>query len=103
MSFGRIFTLSDEALGHLDKLALRTGKTREEMLEELIRTAAAAASLDEPSEAAFLELEAIEETPAIGPKGRGRKVHFVAVDESGEQDLGEFFVPDDPADRKPKR
>ena len=102
MPTGRFFRLSDDALGLLDRLAARAGKPPGELLEDLVRTAAEAEGFAIPPDGAFLELEAVDETPAIGPDGRGRKVHFVAVDETGAQDLGDFFVPDDPARRKPK-
>ncbi len=101
MSEGRFFPLSDEALALLAKLSLAKGKTREEMLEELIRTAASEAGLTEPPEGAFLELQSVEETAGIGPEGRVRRVRFKAVDETGEQDLGDFVLPDDPNRRKP--
>ncbi len=97
MSSGCFYRLSDEALELLGRLAAAAGKTPETVLEELVRTAAEAEGLTVPPEGAFLELEAVDETPAIGPDGRGRKVHFVAVDETGAQDLGDFFVPDDNA------
>jgi hypothetical protein len=42
------------------------------VLEKLIRSAEAE-GLTVPSQGAFLELEAVDETPAIGPEGRGRK------------------------------
>ena len=95
MSSGRFFRISDEALDLLARLAAAAGKTPEMVLEELIRRSAEAEGLTVPSEGAFLELEAVDETPAIGPEGRGRKVRLVAVDETGQQDLGDFFVPDD--------
>ncbi len=102
MSTGRFFPLSDEALALLAKLATAKGQTREETLEELIRTAATEAGLTEPPEGAFLELLAVEETAGIGPEGRVRRVHFKAVDETGEQDLGDFVLPDDAGGKKPK-
>jgi hypothetical protein len=102
MPSGRFLRLSDDALALLERLAAKAGKPPGELLEELVRTAAEAEGLLLPPDGAFLELEAVDETPAIGPDGRGRKVHFVAVDETGAQDLGDFFVPDDPAKRKPK-
>ncbi|HUM01991.1 MAG TPA: ribbon-helix-helix domain-containing protein [Thermoanaerobaculia bacterium] len=102
MPSGRFFRLSDEVLELLDRLAARAGRPPGEVLEELVRTAAEAEGFTVPPDGAFLELEAVDETPAIGPDGRGRKVHFVAVDETGAQDLGDFFVPDDTARKKPK-
>ncbi len=95
MCSSRFLRISEETLDLLGRLAAATGKTRESVLEELVRTAVDAAGLEVPPGGAFLELEAVDETPAIGPGGRGRKVRFVAVDETGEQDLGDFFVFDD--------
>ena len=102
MPSGRFFRLSDDALELLDRLAARAGSPPGEVLEELVRTAAEAEGFTIPPEGAFLELEAVDETPAIGPDGRGWKVHFVAVDETGAQDLGDFFVPDDATRVKPR-
>lgn len=65
------------------------------MLEEAVRLAAEALGLGATAEGPFLELEATEEISAISPDGRGKKVRLKAVDETGEMDLGEFFVPDD--------
>jgi hypothetical protein len=96
----RFLRISDETFELLGRLAAAAGKSRETLLEELVRTAAEAEGLTPPPEGAFLELEAVEETPAIGPSGRGRRVRLVAVDETGAQDLGDFFVPDDQALRK---
>jgi len=100
MRSGRFFPLSDDILDLLEKLARARGKSREAVLEEEIRRAAAESGLDVPEEGAFLQLEAVEETPAIGPEGRGRKIRLKAVDETGEQDLGELFVPDDGSGKK---
>jgi hypothetical protein len=91
----RFLRISDETFDLLGRLAAAAGKSREVVLEELVRTAAETEGLTPPPEGAFLELEAVDETPAIGPGGRGRRVRLVAVDETGEQDLGDFFVPDD--------
>ena len=91
----RFLRISDEALDLLERLAAAAGKAREAMLEGLVRTAAEAQGLTPSPQGAFLELEAVDETPAIGPDGRGRRVRFVAVDETGEQDLGDFFVLDE--------
>ncbi len=100
MPSGRPYRLSEETLELLERLAAAAGKNPERLLEELVRTAAEAEGLTVPPGGAFLELESVDETPAIGPGGRGRKVHLVAVDETGAQDLGDFFVPDDsPKDR----
>lgn len=95
MCSSRFLRISEETLDLLGRLAAAAGRTRESVLEELVRTAVDAAGLEVPPGGAFLELEAVDETPAIGPGGRGRKVRFVAVDETGEQDLGDFFVFDD--------
>lgn len=95
MCSSRFLRISEEAFDLLGRLAAAAGRTRESVLEELVRTAVDAAGLEVPPGGAFLELEAVDETPAIGPGGRGRKVRFVAVDETGEQDLGDFFVFDD--------
>jgi predicted transcriptional regulator len=100
MRSGRFFPLSDEVLELLEKLAKARGKSREAVLEEEIRRAAAESGLDVPEEGAFLELQAVEETPAIGPEGRGRKIRLKAVDETGEQDLGELFLPDEGSGKK---
>ncbi len=99
MPSGPLYRLPDETLALLEALAKRSGRTPGDVLADLIRAAAEADGLTLPPEGAFLELEAVDETPAIGPEGRGRRVHFVAVDETGEQDVGSFFVPDSP-DRK---
>jgi hypothetical protein len=95
MSGTHFVPLSDETLRLLEKLARTSGRTLEVALTELVRAAAEAEGLTIPPGGAFLELESVDETPAIGPGGRGRKVHLVAVDETGAQDLGDFFVPDD--------
>jgi len=102
MATGPLFRLPDGTLALLSELARRSGREPGEVLEALVAEAAEAEGLTTPPGGAFLELEAVDETPAIGPEGRGRKVHFVAVDETGEQDLGDFFVPDDGARGKPK-
>ena len=102
MPSGRFFPLTDETMELLDRLASRKGKTREEVVAELIRAAAAEAGLSAPHEVPFLELEAVAESTGIGPEGRVRKVHFKAVDETGEQDLGDFLLPDDTTKGKKK-
>jgi len=102
MSVGRFFPLNDETMELLDRLAARKGKTREEVVAELIRAAATEAGLPAPPEVPFLELEAVEESTGIGPGGRVRRVHFKAVDETGEQDLGDFLLPDDTTKGKKK-
>lgn len=99
MTPARFNRMSDEVFDLLGRLAAASRKSRETVLEELIRAAVEAYGLTAPHQGAFLELEAVEETPAIGPNGRGRRVRFVAVDETGEQDLGDFFVPDDTSRR----
>lgn len=95
--------LSDEAQALLARLAEARGVGPTELLEELVRHAAREGGLLPPDAAAepgsgepFLVLEATEEVPAIGPEGRGRRVHFKAIDETGEWDAGEMFVPDPP-------
>jgi hypothetical protein len=102
MPSGPLFRLPDETLALLEALAKRSGRQPGEVLADLVQAAAEADGLTLPPGGAFLELEAIDETPAIGPGGRGRRVHFVAVDETGEQDVGDFFVPDDSARVKPR-
>ena len=102
MSSGRFFRLSDQTLDVLEKLAAQRGRTREEVVADLIHAAAAEAGLSAPQGAPFLELEAVEESTGIGPGGRVRKVHFKAVDETGEQDLGDFLLPDDTTKGKKK-
>ncbi len=103
MPGGPLFRLSDETLALLTALARRSGREPGEVLADLVRAAAEAEGLTSPKEEAFLALEAVDETPAIGPGGRGRKVHLVAVDETGEQDIGDLFVPDDGGREKPGR
>lgn len=95
MTPARFIRMSDEVFDLLSRHAAAAGKSRETVLEELVRAAAEADGLTAPHRGAFLELEAVDETPAIGPGGRGRRVRLVAVDETGEQDLGDFFVPDE--------
>lgn len=100
MPSGPLFRLPDETLALLEAIARRSGRSPAEVLADLVRAAAEADGLTLPPGGAFLELEAVDETPAIGPGGRGRKVHFVAVDETGEQDVGNFFVPDSPEGKR---
>lgn len=97
--------LSVEVVDLLERLARLRGETPAEVLEKEVRRAARAAGLlpggDPGTEAAeeeapFLVLESTEEVPAIGPEGRGRKVHLKAIDETGEWDAGEIFLPDPP-------
>lgn len=93
-----IFSLTPEALELLKKLAEARQERPEEVLESEIRRAAVEAGLlpvPDAAEDAALVLEAVEEIPAIGPGGRGRRVRLKTVDEAGEQDLGEFFVTDE--------
>ncbi|KAA0254950.1 MAG: hypothetical protein EDX89_07660 [Acidobacteria bacterium] len=98
-------SLSEEALDLLERVARLRGESPAEVLEKEVRRAAREAGLlpeDGPAEGAneeggpFLALEATEEVPAIGPEGRGRRVHLKAIDETGEWDAGEIFVPDPP-------
>lgn len=91
-----LLRLSAEAWKLLDRLAARRGVTPETLVEELVRVAAAGEGLDGGEEAPFLVLESTEEVPAIGPEGRGRRVHLKGIDETGEWDAGEIFVPDPP-------
>lgn len=89
--------LSDEGSLLLERLAAAAGMSPAAYLEELVREAARRSGLAaaEP-EAPALVLEATDEVPAIGPEGRGRKVHLRGIDETGEWDAGEIFVPDPP-------
>jgi hypothetical protein len=89
--------LSTEVRALLDGLAARRGVTPESLVEELVRGAAAGEGLEAGSSGEpFLVLESTEEVPAIGPEGRGRKVHLKGIDETGEWDAGEIFLPDPP-------
>ena len=92
-----LIRLSDEGRVLLDRLAAGAGMSPAPYLEELLRDAARRSSLAAPQEdAPALVLEATEEVPAIGPEGRGRKVRLKGIDETGEWDAGEIFVPDAP-------
>lgn len=102
MPSGPLFRLPDETLALLEALAKRSGRQPGEVLADLVRTAAEAEGLTVPPEGAFLQLEAVEESTGIGPGGRVKRVHFKAVDETGEQDLGDFLLPDDTTKRKPR-
>ena len=64
-----------------------------------VRRAALEAGLVPPQVDPFLVIESVDETPAIGPEGRGRRVRLKAIDETGEQDIGTLFVPIDPRER----
>src|SRR5512138_108257 len=89
--------LSEEALDLLERLAASAGIPPGEYLERLVRSAALRTGLGtpEPDEPALV-LESTDEVPAIGPEGRGRKVRLKGIDETGEWDAGEIFVPDPP-------
>ena len=100
MKTGRFVQLPPEILELLAQLAERRGASPDAVLEAEVRRAAAEAGLVPPAADAFLVIESVDETPAIGPEGRGRKVRLKAIDETGEQDIGELFVPLDP---KPDR
>ncbi len=96
MKTGRFVQLPPEVQELLAKLAETRGTSPDAVLEAEVRRAAEEAGLVPPAADAFLEIEAVDETPAIGPEGRGRKVRLKAIDETGEQDIGELFVPLDP-------
>ncbi len=96
MRIGRFVQLPPDTWDLLSKLAAERGASLEAVLEEEVRRAAVEAGIVPPAAAAFLEIEAVEETDAIGPQGRGRRVRLKAIDETGEQDIGELFVPSDP-------
>ena len=86
---------AEELLG---RLAEARGVSPAQLLEELVLEAARGAGLTTPAAEPepFLLLEATDEVPAIGPEGRGRRVHLKAIDETGEWDAGELFVPEPP-------
>lgn len=89
--------LSDEGRELLERLAAGAGMSPGAYVEELLRDAARRSSLATPEvDAPALVLESTDEVPAIGPEGRGRKVRLKAIDETGEWDAGEIFVPDPP-------
>lgn len=92
-----LLRLSDEGADLLARLADASGLSPSEYLEQLVRDAARRSGLAVPEpEAPALVLEATDEVPAIGPEGRGRKIHLRAIDETGEWDAGDIFVPDPP-------
>ena len=92
-----LIRLSVEGNALLERLAEASGLSPSAYLEELVRDAARRSALAVPEpEAPVLVLEATGEVPAIGPEGRGRKIHLKGIDESGEWDAGEIFVPDPP-------
>ncbi len=89
--------LSARARELLEKLAVARGRDPALLLEDLILRAAREDGLTAPDDGeAFLVLEATSEVPAIGPEGRGRRVRLKGIDETGEWDAGELFVPDSP-------
>ena len=96
MKSGRFVQLPPDVLELLAKLAEARGLSPDAVLEAEVRRAATEAGLVPPATDAFLVIEEVDETPAIGPEGRGRKVRLKAVDETGEQDIGELFLPLDP-------
>jgi hypothetical protein len=92
-----LIRLSDEGRLLLERLAAASGLSPTAYLEEILRDAARRSGLAAPEpDAPVLVLESTEEVPAIGPEGRGRKVRLKAIDETGEWDAGEIFVPDPP-------
>ena len=89
--------LSDEGRKLLELLARGSGMEQDDYLDELLRNAARRSGLAVTNEEApSLLLESTEEVPAIGPEGKGRKIHLKGIDETGEWDAGEIFVPDPP-------
>lgn len=89
--------LSDGARSLLERLAEAAGLPADTVLERLVRDAARRADLADPEpDDPALVLESTDEVPAIGPEGRGRKIRLKAIDETGEWDAGEIFVPDPP-------
>lgn len=92
-----LIRLSDDGLLLLERLADASGLSPTAYVEQLLRDAARRSGLAVPEpEAPVLVLESTDEVPAIGPEGRGRKLHLKVVDETGEWDAGEIFVPDPP-------
>lgn len=92
-----VLKLSDEGSALLERLARGAGISPTAYVEELLRAAARRSSLEATDgEEPALVLESTEEVAAIGPGGRGRKVRLKGIDESGEWDAGEIFVPDPP-------
>ncbi|MDL1950506.1 hypothetical protein FBQ97_11925 [Acidobacteria bacterium ACD] len=86
-------SLSEEALDLLERVARLRGESPAEVLEKEVRRAAREAGLlpeDGPAEGAN------EEGGPFLAEGRGRRVHLKAIDETGEWDAGEIFVPDPP-------
>lgn len=96
MKTGRFVQLPLDVLELLAKLAEVRGASPDAVLEAEVRRAAAEAGLVPPASDAFLVIESVDETPAIGPEGRGRRMRLKAIDETGEQDIGDLFVPLDP-------
>lgn len=89
--------MSDEVRSLLERLAEEAGLPVDAYLARLVRDAARRADVSspEPDEPALV-LESTDEVPAISPEGRGRKIRLKAIDETGEWDAGEIFVPDPP-------
>jgi hypothetical protein len=96
---GRFVQLPPDVLDLLGRLAEARGTSPDAVLEAEVRRAALEAGLVPPQVDPFLVIESVDETPAIGPEGRGRRVRLKAIDETGEQDIGTLFVPIDPRER----
>ncbi|MCG3195356.1 MAG: hypothetical protein DIJKHBIC_04637 [Thermoanaerobaculia bacterium] len=88
--------LSSEARRLQDELSRRRAQPPEEVPADLIRKAAGEELSAPDTDGPVLVLEAIEEVPAIGPEGRGKRIHPWGINETGEWDAGEVFVPDGP-------
>ncbi len=92
-----LIRLSGDGRLLLERLSAVSGLSPTAYVEQLLREAARRSSLASPEpDAPALVLESTDEVPAIGPEGRGRKVHLKVIDETGEWDAGEIFVPDRP-------
>lgn len=89
-----LLRLSAEGRRLLDALAARRGLAPEALVEELVRRAVSEEGIEAGSGEPFLVLEETDEVPAIGPEGRGRRIRLKGIDETGEWDAGEIFVPD---------
>lgn len=92
-----LIRLSAEGRLLLERLSAAAGLPPTAYVEQLLSEAARRSSLAAPEpDTPALVLESTDEVPAIGPEGRGRKVHLKVIDETGEWDAGEIFVPDPP-------
>jgi len=90
-----VVRLSAEARDLLARLAEKEGLPPSAYVEQLLRAAARRSGLGEAEAASpAIVLEETEELPAIGPEGRGRRIRLKGIDETGEWDAGEIFVPD---------